>query len=373
MRIETFNAVIPDVEIITSPSSFISDAKSNFQAYFENGYFEELKTPGFFVHKIVSPLGEFYGLVADVEIKEFIQRKILPHEKTLKRKEQVSMQLLIKREAMIKPVLLTYPSQKKIETFLRNFTQNNEASLEVYFEDKNEQHSYYQIQSTKDIKKVSLWFEDKIAKAYVADGHHRIAVYQNFHKKKKGSKLDVSHILCSFFSFDNLKILDYNRVVTLNHNMSPINLLARLSSLGNIYPLAKGSKPIRKHQMSVNIEDEWFAFEWKTDLLLNYSRNGVVLDHDILNDLVFHNIMHIEDVLASEQIEYITGVTTVEEIEAEIQEQKHKVAFLLFPVQMEELEKISDRNSTLPPKSTYFVPRLYNALLCKNIAVTETH
>ncbi len=369
MRIIPFKAVIPDVEIITSPSSFISDAKSNFQAYFENGYFEELQSTTYFIHKIITSYGEYYGLVADVEIKEFMNKNILPHEKTLKRKEQVSMQLMIKREAMIKPVLLTYPSQKKIEAFLKEYTLAHKPSLEVDFEDKNEQHSYYQLQDSKDIDKLTIWFKDKITKAYVADGHHRIAVYQKFYKKKKAVKLDVSKVLCAFFSFDNLKILDYNRIVTLDHNMSAINLLARLSSLGNIYPLAKGSKPIRKHQMSIFMENEWFAFEWKSDLLLNYSRNGVVLDHDILNDLVFNNIMHIEDVLASEQIDYITGLTSVEEIESELQDENQKVAFFLFPVQMAELEKISDRNNTLPPKSTYFVPRLYNALLCKNIAL----
>jgi uncharacterized protein (DUF1015 family) len=371
MRIYPLRAVTPDQDIISSPTSFTSDVRVNFKSYYNKGYYEKLDKTGLYIQEIICKNSRHIGLIANVATDELVKNNILPHEKTLTHKEQINMQLLVKRESMLKPVLLTHEVVPELKSILNDYAATNEPMQNFYFEDLKETHKFWQITKDSLIKKIQLIFKEKIERSYIADGHHRCQIIMNLFNRKKKKKnkdrLNFDLLFASFFSFEDLTILDYNRLVEYGNSISPLRIITELSKLGEIAHLAEERKPLKKHEITFCLVDEWFSLKIKKSIAKVFSSSGVTLDHQIFNEMILRQVFNIEDIKMDQRIKYMPGIHDTDAIYQRMQKYVDRMAFCLYPVKIQEVKTLADANKTLPPKSTYFQPRLANGLIVSDL------
>lgn len=371
MRIYPFHALLPDKSIIASPASFAADAKLHFRNYVKNGYVNPRQNTELFAYQIKSKSNTFRGILATVDINDIIDGHVKPHENTLKHKEQTSMQLILDREAIIKPILLTYQPKKKIQEIINKTIDNHRPIQSFFYSNTKERHGIWPITDPDDIKVIQKLFKKDVSDTYIADGHHRVAVLQRLHKDKRRRKnYNYDTVVSALFDFDNLQILDYNRMIEYSDTMSGIELMAYLSHYATITPLADAKKPSKKFDITFYMENTWFLMEWKKKVIESY-KSKVVLDATILNDILLKKIMGIKNVETDQHIKYITGSVSVNEIESRVDRNRGSVAFCLPPVEMHELKKQADAGKNLPPKSTFFKPRLPNGFVSQQLRNPE--
>lgn len=366
MKIKPFQAVYADTAMIASPQSFYDTVKEEYQEYKKSDYFKKSSQPAFYIYQISSPNSCHIGLGACIDISEIEENKVLKHEQTLAEKEQKMINLFLQRKAMIKPVLFTYPPQAEIKEILTRVSKDSRPFHEVFFEKNQETHKLWAIldkNTQEDIKRI---FAENIPRAYIADGHHRCSTTLYLHKsfkKKKKKDLKFDQLLSLFFDFEELKVYDYNRIVEALEDISPLALMAKLSAKLNLDILPKPRKPLQKHELTMCIEREWFSLTWKDHILQKYKGQPVVFDAELLNKEIFQDILGVSDVRIDSRIEYIEGVKDLDYFQHKVLKKNKSIGFCLFPVALDEVCLIAESGMTMPPKSTWFEPRIKNGMI----------
>ena len=365
MTIQPFRAVYPNFDLIRSPDEFFATIKQEFPDYWENGFFLQDEDDAMFVYHIVSPKHRHVGLISSLSIHDYLDGKIKRHEDTLATKEQKMTKLLLQRKAMIKPVLLTYRPEPEIAQLLEECT-GDEPFFEVLF-DEVERHILYKVTDPELLLKLQSLFYSKIGEAYIADGHHRFVTSAKLYKAIKPGvhTLDFGSVLTVLFPFDQVIIHDYNRVVEILHEITPTMFMARLAAVCDIVPLKKAKKPGDKFELSLYINSEWYMLHWKPEVIEKYKDNVVILDGDILNGEVLDQILGITDVREDTRLKYVEGIAGIEGVTEKVHKNTYRIGFCLYPVDIEEIVRMSDSSRTLPPKTTWFEPRIKNGLIAQ--------
>ena len=364
MKIYPFKPTLPLMELIPSPDSFFSSIKSQYLNHKAAGFFIEEDIPLIFVHEIVSPLGNFVGIIAANDIADLKKKHILAHENTLESKEQTMMNFLMKARAMVKPILLAYEPVKEIDQIINHVKDKNEPDKIIEFEHDLVQR-FWKIKDKTTLDTLANLFDKKVKNSYIADGHHRCATVLKMAKnqvKNKDGK-DLKKILSAYYSFDNLKVYDYNRIVDIQGEISPIKLLAKLSKYCKIRPLTSPGKPDYKHVMHFLMAGEWFEARWKKKILDKYAGNKLILDASLINKYIFKKILNIEDVRVDPRISYSSGVLPLSEVAKPLKKEKYKIGIFLHPLDLEDVLLAADYKLSLPPKSTWFEPRIKSGLV----------
>lgn len=366
MTIYPFTAIYPNLELIASPDVFFETVKFEYPQYFQSGFFQTDDGDAFFVYEIETHERTFHALIACSDIQDYLDGKILRHENTLVAKEQQMMNLLLQRNTMIKPVVLAYTGVDEVNKLISSATKAT-PFLTIPFEESGERHNIYKITDPEMQQKLIEHFRKVVPKAYIADGHHRCSTAAKLYKtvSEKHSPLDFSKLLCAFFPFDQLVIHDYNRVVEILHEISPTVFVARLSGLCMIKQLDTPRKPKMKHEIILYIEGEWYRLRWRKSVLRRYANRKVVLDGEILNREILEPILGIRDVTSDQRLRYVEGIAGIDGIIEKTHRTAFRIAFLIYPVSANELMRVADAGETLPPKSTWFEPRVKNGLVSK--------
>lgn len=364
MRIEPFKALYPDMKMVPKADSFFSVMKREFPYYLKNSFFKRTKEPHLYLYQIEQSGFKSLGLVASTSVLDIKENKILKHEKTIAMKEQQMLDLALQRNAMIKPVLLAHEPNSKLTEIYKE-VQLKKIFLEIDFKDEKATHKIWKISKPELIKQIVNIFDGKFKKSYIADGHHRVSTGTLLHQNKKQSNIGYGNLLSIYFSFDDLLIYDYNRVVSILREISPSVLVAKLSKFFKIKIIKNFRKPKEKHEIIFSIHNEVYQLNWKKKYLTAHGEDNLVLDARLLNIYVFGEIMGIHDVRNDGRISYIGGVLGVEGVRKQMLKNDNSVGFLLYPIQKDELKHVADSGSTLPPKSTWFEPRIKNAILAQ--------
>lgn len=364
MKIYPFKPTLPLMDLVPSPDSFFSSIKSQYLNHKAAGFFEEHDHPLIFVHQIQSPLGTFGGIIAANDISDLKNRNILAHEKTLESKEQTMMNFLMKARAMVKPILLAYDPVKEIDQIINHVISSKEPDKIIEFEHDMIQR-FWKIRDKTTLDTLVNLFDKKVKKCYIADGHHRCATVLKMSKNKVKNKdgKDLKKILSAYYSYDNLKVYDYNRIVDIQGEISPIKMLAKLSKYCTIDPLATPGKPVNKHVINFLMGGEWFEAKWKKKVLKKYTGNKLILDASLINKYVFKEILNIEDVRVDPRISYSSGVLPLDEVAKPLKKEKYKIGIFLHPLDLEDVLLAADYKLSLPPKSTWFEPRIKSGLV----------
>lgn len=368
MKLIPFKAIYPNLDLIASSESFFGTVKSQFVEYKKSGFFKKSESESIFVYQLDTKMSSHLGIVACTDINDILTGKVLKHENTLAPKEQQMMNLMLQNQAMVKPVLLAHDKVEEVDALLHEVVQNEEPFFEVNFDEAGERHTFWELKDSEIAQRITKLFKKKVKKCYVADGHHRVKTALILHQTdQKNDMMDtrINSVLSIYFSWDNLKIFDFNRCVEVFQSVSPLQFLVELSHVCTIKKLKKGRKPKKKHEITMLIYGEWYKLVWKKKVLSKHKDRPVLFDTFLLNEYVLKKIVGIEDVRNDFRVKYIDGVVGIPGLKEMVAKSENRVGFCMYPITSQNMKVIADQGLTLPPKSTWFEPRVKNGLLVK--------
>jgi uncharacterized protein (DUF1015 family) len=236
------------------------------------------------------------------------------------------------------------------------------------FEKDGQAHRAWAIQNPADIAHLQQLFAAHVESTYIADGHHRTTTVALLHErlKDKSPEMDFDNLFCAFFSADQLDILDYNRVVEGLKDISITHFMVKMSKIFDLEVLGKAEKPREKHEITMCFRKEWFLLRWKPEVLERFEKQHVTLDATLLNELVFSAIFGIHDVRTDTRITYVEGAKGLEGVRKAANNNR-RIGFVLYPVHFADLMYMADDGESLPPKSTYFEPRMRTGMMVKSL------
>lgn len=366
MKIHPFKAIYPNVELIASPDSFFSTVRNDYTQYYENGFFHQCPDAGYYILEIKTGDKVHTGIVVALDVSDYSKGKIVKHEKTIASSEQDMLKLILQRGAMVKPVLLCHPEVKEITKEIIRLKQKKKPFLALTTKVGHNEYSLYAF-SEKDGATLAAIYNSSVPKVYIADGHHRCSTSEKMYKLKGNKKgRDYSLILSAIFPFDQLDILDYNKVVQLPYHLKPTKFIAQVSKVAMLEYVEGPMKPGQKHDLTMCLQDEWYKLTWKKEVLKKYTKLPAVLDAHLLDVEILENILGITDVRTDSRVDHVSGDLGPERVQEKSLASEHHVGFCIYPVQFNELVDVSDSGGTLPPKSTWFEPRMINGLIVKS-------
>lgn len=374
MDIFPFHACYPDLERIHSKDTFFSKVKEKYVDFKKDNFFKELPLEGLFINRIHTPHGSFTGLIGTIPLHEYTNGNILRHELTIASKEEKTARLLLKRQASIKPVLLSYSANTQISQILQSFMEENPIFHTIQLAASSETHEYWKIDQPNILHTLQRLFKEQVSKTYIADGHHRAATMKLLQERfqQKQIALDFGHLLVALFDSDQLKIYPFNRIVTILDRISPDTFLASLSEVATIEVMESPALPNEKYTFLFLLNKKWYQARWKSSLLSSTNNKSNLLDVQLLNDLVLEKIMGIKDVRTDKRIAYQEGTSGLSGLEAATDKNPNAIGFHLYPIPIEDFIHLSDQKQLLPPKSTYFMPRIKNGMLIKKAQIIKT-
>jgi len=366
MKIFPFQALYPNIDLIPSPDSFFATVRDDYSQYEQNGFFRKSPLKAFYIFEIKVGKKLHSGLVVCIDVTDYSAGIIVKHEQTIASSEQEMLKVLLQRGAMVKPVLLCHPEIKEISKEIQKHKKKRKPFLEVTTDIIPHQYRLYQVPA-KEGQELAKLYKAFVPKVYIADGHHRCSTGEKL-LKLQGNKngKDYSLLLAALFPFDQLDILDYNRVVQLPYDLKLTKFIVEVSGVCDIQLLHKPSKPRHKQDMTMFIQDNWYLLRWKPEIIKKYKKEPAILDAQIVNTEIMKGILGIMDPRSDSRIEYVSGDLGPERVEEKARVSDHHIGFCIYPVQIDELVKVSDSGGTLPPKSTWFEPRMINGFIVKS-------
>lgn len=365
MQINPFRAVKPNLKYITSADTFFSTVREEYPSYKKTGLFNRIGHEAIYVYEIKTEARSYKGIISCVDIQEYIDNNILKHENTLAPKEQQQIHLLVLREAQVKPILLAIKNNKKIDKFIEK-NSKGEPNFTLSFDEEYSIHKFWEVGDWEEIQHLQNVFSKDVKSAYIADGHHRIAAQTTMYRREGiEENYDFRNILCAFFPAHDLQIWDYNRVVDALEDMSPMLFMAKLSAIFDIKVLKKLRKPKRKHEIVMVTKNEVYSLNWRKHVIKEYKDEAVLFDVKMLNEKVLHDILGVEDVRTDSRVRYVEGVAGPEKVRDKILKNENRVGFIMHAVSMRDFMHTSDEGMVLPPKSTWFEPRMKNGLIVR--------
>ncbi len=312
-----------------------------------------------------------FGLVGCASVDDYLNNVIKKHELTRPDKEEDRMKHVRINNANIEPVFFSYPAHAELDGLVKDFVRNNVPEYD-FVADDGIGHHFWVIKDKPLIDKIIQLF-DTIPATYVADGHHRTAAAALVGKEKREQnpahtgKEEYNFFLAVHFPDDQLTIIDYNRVVKDLNDMSPEQLLGRLGESFVIEE--KGSeiyKPVALHNFSMYLGGKWYSLTAREGTYDDNDPIGV-LDVTILSNQVLEPLLGIEDLRRSQRIDFVGGIRGLMELKKRVDSGEMAVAFALFPVSMKQLIDIADSGNIMPPKTTWFEPKLRSGLVIHNL------
>ena len=356
-----FNPILPDHD-----RRVYDKAVMNFKEWQKKGWLVQDDKPCYYVYAQTMDGRTQYGLVLCAHTDDYAEGKIKKHELTRKDKEDDRMIHVRIQNANIEPVFFAYKDNTELNSIIADVAAGNPEY--DFIDENNFGHTFWPITKQNTIDRITDIFTDEIDAFYVADGHHRTAAAARVGAEKRAAnpkhtgKEEYNYFMAVCFPESQLKILDYNRVVRDLNGLSASELLRALEE--NFVVKEEGSKiyhPSHLHNFSMYLEGKWYSLEAKAGRYDDKDPIGV-LDVTILSNLVLDKILGIKDLRTDKRIEFVGGIRGLEELSRRVDNGEMKGAFALYPVLMEQLIAIADSGNIMPPKTTWFEPKLRSGL-----------
>ena len=346
-------------------------AVENFKVWQQNGWLVQDSKPCYYVYAQTMDGRTQYGLVMCAHTYDYATGKIKKHELTRKDKEDDRMIHVRIQNANIEPVFFAYPDNAEVNEIVSRYIAG-EPEYDFVAED-GFGHHFWVIDSDEDIARITEIFAG-IPAFYVADGHHRTAAAARVGAELSGQNPDhtgeeeYNYFMTVAFPDSQLKIIDYNRVVKDLNGLTPAQLLEDLSNDFDVREEGSGIyKPGRLHEFSMYLEGRWYSLVAKEGRYDDNDPIGV-LDVTILSNLVLDKILGITDLRTSKRIDFVGGIRGLGELSRRVDSGEMAVAFALYPVSMKQLIDIADSGNIMPPKTTWFEPKLRSGLAIHKLA-----
>jgi len=355
----------PIIDEHTQPA--YDKAVENFKKWREKGWLVKDTEERYYIYAQTMEGRTQYGLVAACHFEDYMEGKIKKHELTRPDKEEDRMIHVRIQNANVEPVFFAYPAQKEMDQIVENVVKNNKPVYDFVAKD-GFGHHFWVIEDASVNKRITEIFA-KIPALYVADGHHRTAAAARVGQEKKAKNPnhtgneEYNYFLAVIFPDNQLRIIDYNRTVKDLNGLTPAQLIEKLNKSFEVKEMGKNIyTPNKLHNFSMYLEGKWYSLTAKPGTYNDNDPIGV-LDVTILSNQVLEPILDIKDLRTSKRIDFIGGIRGLGELSKRVDSGDMKVAFALYPVSMKQLIDIADTGNIMPPKTTWFEPKLRSGLV----------
>ena len=343
-------------------------AVENFKKMQNEGWLVQDEDAKFYIYAQTMDGRTQYGIVGCAWYQDYFNEIIKKHELTRPDKEEDRMVLTNYTNANIEPVFFSYKSVDEIDQIVEKIVKNQAPDYDFVAED-GFGHHFWTINDAAINKRIEELFETKVPYMYVADGHHRTAAASRIGKERTENNPNATgteehcYFMSVIFPDNQLKIIDYNRVVKDLNGLDKEEFMNRLVENFAIQDMGTEIyKPASLHEFSMYIDGHWYKMNAMPG---TYNDNDPIdiLDVNVLSKYVLDEVLGISDLRTSKRIDFVGGIRGLGELKKRVDSGEMAVAFALYPVSMDQLINISDSGNIMPPKTTWFEPKLRSGLV----------
>ena len=341
-------------------------AVENFKLWKERGWLVRDPKPCYYVYAQTMDGRTQYGIVLCAHAADYKSGLIKKHELTRKDKEDDRMVHVRIQNANIEPVFFAYKDNAELNAIVSKTVAG--PSEYKFIDENNFGHEFWVIDDDATVARITEIFTTQVSAFYVADGHHRTAAAARVceekmaHNPNHTGKEEYNYFMAVCFPESHLKIIDYNRVVKDLNGLSKEAFLKALEEDFDLEPIRSEAKnPTGLHNFSMYLDGKWYSLTAKAGRYDDSDPIGV-LDVTILSNLVLDKILGIKDLRTDKRIDFVGGIRGLGELSRRVDSGEMAVAFALYPVSMKQLTDIADTGNIMPPKTTWFEPKLRSGL-----------
>ena len=372
-----YHIIKPEIDF--SPETSEDDPKvyeqaaRNFKKFQDKGWLVQDEKPAYYIYAQTMNGKTQYGLVVGAFVEDYLNGTIKKHELTRKDKEEDRMKHVRVNDANIEPVFFAYPDNKVLDELINKYVKNNAPEYDFIAPIDGFGHQFWVISDANDIDIITKEFA-KMPALYIADGHHRSAAAALVGAEKaknnpnhKGDE-EYNYFMAVCFQASQLTILDYNRVVKDLNGLTSAQFLEKLEKNFDVQRMGKEIyHPTGLHNFSLYLDGEWYSLTAKKGTYNDADPIGV-LDVDISSRLILDEILGIKDLRTDKRIDFVGGIRGLNELKERVDSGEMKMALALYPVSMQQIMDIADSGKIMPPKATWFEPKLRSGLVIHKLS-----
>ena len=371
-----YHIIKPEIDFEVGASEYdprvYEQAAKNFKKFQEKGWLVQDEKDHYYIYAQTMNNKTQYGLVVGAYVNDYLDGTIKKHELTRKDKEEDRMKHVRVCDANIEPVFFAYPDNAALDQLIMRYA-TTAPEYDFIAPIDGFRHQFWIIENAEDINLITAEFE-KIPALYIADGHHRSAAAALVGAEKakqnpnhKGDE-EYNYFMAVCFQASQLTILDYNRVVTDLNGLTEQEFLTQLEK--DFVVEDKGTdiyRPNALHNFSLYLNKHWYSLTAKDGTFDNSDPIGV-LDVDISSRLIFDSILGIKDFRTDKRIDFVGGLRGLEELKRRVDSGEMQMALALYPVSMQQIMDIANTGNIMPPKATWFEPKLRSGLVIHKLS-----
>ena len=371
-----YHIIKPEIDFEVGTSEYdprvYEQAAKNFKKFQEKGWLVQDEKDHYYIYAQTMNNKTQYGLVVGAYVNDYLDGTIKKHELTRKDKEEDRMKHVRVCDANIEPVFFAYPDNAALDQLIMRYA-TTVPEYDFIAPIDGFRHQFWIIENAEDINLITAEFK-KMPALYIADGHHRSAAAALVGAEKakqnpnhKGDE-EYNYFMAVCFQASQLTILDYNRVVTDLNGLTEQEFLTRLEK--DFVVEDKGTdiyRPNALHNFSLYLNKHWYSLTAKDGTFDNSDPIGV-LDVDISSRLIFDSILGIKDFRTDKRIDFVGGLRGLEELKRRVDSGEMQMALALYPVSMQQIMDIANTGNIMPPKATWFEPKLRSGLVIHKLS-----
>ena len=371
-----YHIIKPEIDFEPGTSEYdprvYEKAAENFKAFQEKGWLVQDDKEQYYIYAQTMNGKTQYGLVVGAYVDDYLNGVIKKHELTRRDKEEDRMKHVRVNNANIEPVFFAYPDNDVLNTLIMRYASTH-PEYDFVAPIDGFRHQFWVISDQTDIEAITKEFA-KMPSLYIADGHHRsaAAALVGAEKAKQNphhtGKEEYNYFMAVCFPASQLTILDYNRVVKDLNGMTSEEFL---NALHNDFEVeCKGTEPYRPaqlHEFSLYLDGKWYSLIAKKGTYNDADPIGI-LDVDISSRLILDKLLDIKDLRSDKRIDFVGGLRGLEELKRRVDSGEMKMALALYPVSMKQIMDIADSGKIMPPKATWFEPKLRSGLIIHKLS-----
>lgn len=372
-----YHIIKPEIDFSPDTSEYdpkvYEQAARNFKKFQDKGWLVQDEKPAYYIYAQTMNGKTQYGLVVGAFVEDYLNGTIKKHELTRKDKEEDRMKHVRVNDANIEPVFFAYPDNKVLDELINKYVKNNAPEYDFIAPIDGFGHQFWVISDANDIDVITKEFA-KMPALYIADGHHRSAAAALVGAEKaknnpnhKGDE-EYNYFMAVCFQASQLTILDYNRVVKDLNGLTSAQFLEKLEKNFDVQRMGKEMyHPTGLHNFSLYLDGEWYSLTAKKGTYNDADPIGV-LDVDISSRLILDEILGIKDLRTDKRIDFVGGIRGLNELKERVDSGEMKMALALYPVSMQQIMDIADSGKIMPPKATWFEPKLRSGLVIHKLS-----
>jgi len=372
-----YHIIKPEIDFSPETSEYdpkvYEQAARNFKKFQDKGWLVQDEKPAYYIYAQTMNGKTQYGLVVGAFVDDYLNGTIKKHELTRKDKEEDRMKHVRVNDANIEPVFFAYPDNKVLDELINKYVKNSAPEYDFIAPIDGFGHQFWVIADANDIDVITKEFA-KMPALYIADGHHRSAAAALVGAEKaknnpnhKGDE-EYNYFMAVCFQASQLTILDYNRVVKDLNGLTSAQFLEKVAQNFDVQKMGKEMyHPTGLHNFSLYLDGEWYSLTAKKGTYNDADPIGV-LDVDISSRLILDEVLGIKDLRTDKRIDFVGGIRGLNELKERVDSGEMKMALALYPVSMQQIMDIADSGKIMPPKATWFEPKLRSGLVIHKLS-----